>query len=254
MRPLSPPLLWACPHPKSPLVPALPCPSSTSPGTLNSCPSASDPTALSMSPCPHIPRGSRHAQDPRALCPLPPPRIAHLSLRNNNINDYGAQLLGRALSTLHSCNRTLVSLNLGFNLIGDEGACYIAQGLRLNRSLLWLSLAHNRIQDKGALRLAEVGVRGGAGPRGGAGRGLTTLLPAQVLRPFELTHREVVERRRLLLEKGAQERSRSVSAPPAACPRPPVPAPLRRPSTHPGSHHRTPPWAAGVSVKRKDQV
>ncbi|ELK02716.1 hypothetical protein PAL_GLEAN10005302 [Pteropus alecto] len=64
-------------------------------------------------------------------------RIAHLSLRNNNINDYGAQLLGRALSTLHSCNRTLV------------------------------------------------------------------------LRPFELTHREVVERRRLLLEKGAQERSRS---------------------------------------------
>ncbi|XP_016021700.2 leucine-rich repeat-containing protein 71 isoform X4 [Rousettus aegyptiacus] len=115
-------------------------------------------------------------------------RIAHLSLRNNNINDYGAELLGRALSTLQSCNRTLVSLNLGFNLIGDEGACHIAQGLRLNRSLLWLSLAHNRIQDKGALRLAEV------------------------LRPFELTHREVVERRRLLLEKGTQERSRSPSS------------------------------------------
>lgn len=32
----------------------------------------------------------------------------------------------------------------------------------------------------------------------------------QVLRPFELTHTEVVERRRLLLEKGTQERSRSV--------------------------------------------
>lgn len=32
----------------------------------------------------------------------------------------------------------------------------------------------------------------------------------QVLRPFELTHREVVERRRLLLVKGTQERSRSV--------------------------------------------
>lgn len=29
----------------------------------------------------------------------------------------------------------------------------------------------------------------------------------QVLRPFELTHTEVVERRRLLLEKGTQERS-----------------------------------------------
>ncbi|XP_022415284.1 leucine-rich repeat-containing protein 71 isoform X2 [Delphinapterus leucas] len=113
--------------------------------------------------------------------------IAHLSLRNNNIDDHGAQLLGQALSTLHSCNRTLVSLNLGFNRIGDEGAGYIADGLRLNRSLLWLSLAHNRIQDKGALKLAEV------------------------LRPFELTHTEVVERRRLLLEKGSQERLRSPS-------------------------------------------
>ncbi|XP_032948170.1 leucine-rich repeat-containing protein 71 isoform X3 [Rhinolophus ferrumequinum] len=113
--------------------------------------------------------------------------VVHLSLRNNNIDDRGAQLLGRALSTLHSCNRTLVSLNLSFNHIGDEGAGYIANGLRLNRSLLWLSLAHNRIQDKGALKLAEV------------------------LRPFELDHREVVERRRLLLAKGVQERSRSPS-------------------------------------------
>ncbi|KAM7054002.1 leucine-rich repeat-containing protein 71 isoform 3-T3 [Molossus nigricans] len=114
--------------------------------------------------------------------------IMHLSLRNNNIDDHGAQLLGQALSTLHSCNRTLVSLNLGFNHIGDEGAGYIADGLRLNRSLLWLSLAHNRIRDKGALKLAEV------------------------LRPFELTHTEVVERRRLLLEKGTQERMRSPSS------------------------------------------
>ncbi|XP_058165906.1 leucine-rich repeat-containing protein 71 isoform X2 [Dasypus novemcinctus] len=111
--------------------------------------------------------------------------IAHLSLRNNNIDDHGAYLLGQALSTLQSSNRTLVSLNLGFNHIGDDGAGYIADGLRLNRSLLWLSLAHNRIQDKGALKLAEV------------------------LRPFELTHTEVVERRRLLLEKGTQERLRS---------------------------------------------
>ncbi|XP_007946792.1 leucine-rich repeat-containing protein 71 [Orycteropus afer afer] len=114
--------------------------------------------------------------------------IVHLSLRNNNIDDYGAQLLGQALSTLHSCNKTLISLNLGFNHIGDKGAGHIADGLRLNRSLLWLSLAHNRIQDKGALKLAEV------------------------LRPFELTHTEVVERRRLLLEKGTQERLRSPSS------------------------------------------
>lgn len=39
---------------------------------------------------------------------------------------------------------------------------------------------------------------------------------AQVLRPFELTHTEVVERRRLLLEKGTQERMRSVSSAPAS--------------------------------------
>lgn len=112
-----------------------------------------------------------------------------MSLRNNNIDDHGAQLLGQALSTLHNSNRTLVSLNLGFNHIGDEGAGYIAdvcavgqdglgtltcpwftglsvlQGLRLNRSLLCLSLAHNHIQDKGALKLAEVGfcMLGGGG-------------------------------------------------------------------------------------------
>ncbi|XP_021105040.1 leucine-rich repeat-containing protein 71 isoform X11 [Heterocephalus glaber] len=111
--------------------------------------------------------------------------LAHLSLRNNNIDDHGAQLLGQALSTLHGSNRTLVTLNLAFNYIGDEGAGHLADGLRLNRSLLWLNLAHNCVRDKGALRLAEV------------------------LRPFELTHPEVVERRRLLLEKAEQELSRS---------------------------------------------
>lgn len=58
--------------------------------------------------------------------PLFCPRIAHLSLRNNSINDVGAKLLGQALSTLNSSNRTLVSLNLGFNHIGDKGAGYIA--------------------------------------------------------------------------------------------------------------------------------
>ncbi|XP_074079275.1 leucine-rich repeat-containing protein 71 isoform X2 [Macrotis lagotis] len=120
---------------------------------------------------------------------IPESTITHLSLRNNNINDQGAKLLGQALSTLRTCNRTLVSLNLGYNHIGDEGAGYIADGLRLNRSLLWLSLAHNRIEDKGALKIAEV------------------------LQPFELTHTEVVERRRLLLEKGAQDRTRIRGSP-----------------------------------------
>ncbi|XP_078012307.1 LOW QUALITY PROTEIN: leucine-rich repeat-containing protein 71 [Phascolarctos cinereus] len=115
---------------------------------------------------------------------VPESTITHLSLRNNNIDNQGAKLLGQALSTLHTSNRTLVSLNLGYNHIGDEGAGYIADGLRLNRSLLWLSLAHNHIQDQGARKIAEV------------------------LQPFELTHTEVVERRRLMFEKGAQDRTR----------------------------------------------
>ncbi|XP_056672208.1 leucine-rich repeat-containing protein 71 isoform X1 [Monodelphis domestica] len=123
---------------------------------------------------------------------VPESTIMHLSLRNNEIDDRGARLLGRALSTLHTSNRTLVSLNLGYNHIGDEGASHIAQGLRLNRSLLWLSLAHNRIQDQGAQKLAEV------------------------LQPFELTHTEVVERRRLMLEKGAQDRSRILRGSPTS--------------------------------------
>uniref|UniRef100_A0A8C8SSS1 Leucine rich repeat containing 71 n=1 Tax=Pelusios castaneus TaxID=367368 RepID=A0A8C8SSS1_9SAUR len=152
------------------------------------------PTFLEMSP--PLPRASLslpREQDGSAspywkliLSPGCPRRLAHLSLRNNNINDSAAKLIGQALSTLKSSNKSLVSLILGFNHISDLGASYIAEGLRLNRSLLSLSLAHNQIGDRGALRLAEV------------------------LGPFALTHTEVVERRRLLLEKESQERSRSV--------------------------------------------
>uniref|UniRef100_A0A8B9PWG4 Leucine rich repeat containing 71 n=1 Tax=Apteryx owenii TaxID=8824 RepID=A0A8B9PWG4_APTOW len=103
--------------------------------------------------------------------------LAHLSLRNNDIGDAAAKLIGQSLSTLGSSNRSLVSLVLSFNHISDVGAGYIAEGLRLNRSLLSLSLAHNDIGDAGALRLAEV------------------------LAPFALTHAEVAERRRLLLKE-----------------------------------------------------
>ncbi|XP_065430275.1 leucine-rich repeat-containing protein 71 isoform X4 [Chrysemys picta bellii] len=83
--------------------------------------------------------------------------LAHVSLRNNNIGDADAKLIGQALSTLKSSNKSLVSLTLSFNHISDLGAGYIAE----------------------------------------------------VLGPFALTHTEVVERRRLLLEKESQERSRS---------------------------------------------
>ncbi|XP_042296346.1 leucine-rich repeat-containing protein 71 isoform X2 [Sceloporus undulatus] len=110
--------------------------------------------------------------------------LAHLSLRNNDIDDEAAFLIGQALSSLKSSNKTLASINLSCNHITNVGATHIANGLRLNRSLLSLSLANNQIGDEGALKLAEV------------------------LGPFALTHMEVVERRRLLLEKECQERGR----------------------------------------------
>ncbi|KAL7977950.1 hypothetical protein Chor_004937 [Crotalus horridus] len=110
--------------------------------------------------------------------------LAHLSLRNNCIDDQAVLLIGQALSSLRSSNKNLASINLSYNHITDMGATHLANGLRLNRSLLSLSLAHNQIGDEGAQKLAEV------------------------LGSFALTHTEVVERRRLLLEKEAQERGR----------------------------------------------
>ncbi|XP_030267788.1 leucine-rich repeat-containing protein 71 isoform X3 [Sparus aurata] len=86
--------------------------------------------------------------------------LTHLSLRNNQIGDEGARLIGSALSTLRSANKSLLSLNLAFNSIGDAGAEHIAQ-----------------IGDAGAAHLAAI------------------------LGEFPLTHEEVVERRKLLLER-----------------------------------------------------
>nr|XP_057902239.1 leucine-rich repeat-containing protein 71 isoform X2 [Doryrhamphus excisus] len=103
--------------------------------------------------------------------------LTHLYLRNNQIGDEGARLLGLALSTNRYANWSLVSLNLSFNHIGDAGAVYIAKGLRFNRTLLFLSLSNNQIGDSGATELA------------------------MVLGEIVLTHEETVERRKMLLEK-----------------------------------------------------
>uniref|UniRef100_A0A8C3RTQ3 Leucine rich repeat containing 71 n=1 Tax=Chelydra serpentina TaxID=8475 RepID=A0A8C3RTQ3_CHESE len=152
---------------------------------LPNCPNLKPPAPLPGHLCP-FPESRTVQPDLIGDSPERPCRLAHVSLRNNNIGDADAMLIGQALSTLKSSNKSLVSLTLSFNHISDLGAGYIAEGLRLNRSLLCLSLAHNQIGDQGALKLAEV------------------------LGPFALTHTEVVERRRLLLEKESQERSRSV--------------------------------------------
>ncbi|XP_055750763.1 leucine-rich repeat-containing protein 71 [Salvelinus fontinalis] len=142
--------------------------------------------------------------------------LTHVSLRNNRIGEEGARLIGSALATAHAANNNLLSLNLAFNSIGDAGAAYIAQGLRLNRSLLCLSLANNHIGDTGASRLAEV------------------------LGPFSLTHDEVVERRRLLLR-----RDQSPSHADSKCERP-----LSIPSS--SSLERNVSKGAKVASKKKD--
>lgn len=103
--------------------------------------------------------------------------ITRLFLRNNGIGDEGARLIGSALSTAKTSNKNLQFLSLAFNHIGDTGAAYLAQGLRLNRVLLYVSLAGNQIGDSGAAQFAKV------------------------LGQFPLTHEEVVQRRMLLVEK-----------------------------------------------------
>ncbi|CAJ0932067.1 unnamed protein product [Ranitomeya imitator] len=138
--------------------------------------------------------------------------LVQISLRNNQISDVGAQLIGRALQGLKVANKNLAALVLSYNHITDLGAGYIAQvrtdpllvqgpqgrnrkvmtrnhallqALRFNRSLLSLNLSSNLIGDQGALALAEV------------------------LGRFALTHPEIVERRRLFLEKDAHDQPRS---------------------------------------------
>ncbi|XP_028317414.1 leucine-rich repeat-containing protein 71 isoform X2 [Gouania willdenowi] len=102
--------------------------------------------------------------------------LTHLSLRNNRIGDEDCRVIGSALSTPRSANKNLLSLNLAFNSIGDAGAAHIAQGLRLNRTLKFLSLSYNGIGDTGAAQLAAI------------------------FSELTLTHKEAVERRRLLFE------------------------------------------------------
>ncbi|KAG7278194.1 hypothetical protein CRUP_002156 [Coryphaenoides rupestris] len=113
----------------------------------------------------------------RVLCKLLPSLSNLQTVQNNCIGEEGARLIGSALSTTTSANRNLMCLNLAFNSIGDAGAAHIAQGLRLNRALLCLCLSHNKIGDTGAAHLAKV------------------------LGRFALTHEEIVQRRRLLMDR-----------------------------------------------------
>lgn len=69
----------------------------------------------------------RLQSDPQCLPTLLYPRLSHLSLRNNCIDDTAAQLLGQGLSTMSSSNHSLLSLVLSFNCISDVGVGHIAE-------------------------------------------------------------------------------------------------------------------------------
>lgn len=111
--------------------------------------------------------------------------IQNLSLRYCGITNKGAIMIGRCLGSAKRMNAKLLSLNLSYNKIGNEGLEEIAQGLRLNRTLLSLSLNSNQIGDKGVIKLAEV------------------------LSRFPLTHEEVVERRRQMSDRSSPDRNKS---------------------------------------------
>lgn len=112
-------------------------------------------------------------------------QIQHLSLRNNKITDIGATKIGKSLGSASVASPELLTLNLGFNHVGDDGAKAIADGLRINRVLTHLSLASNQITDIGAKAFASS------------------------LNWFDLTHDEIVQRRKLMSEKGIPGRGSS---------------------------------------------
>lgn len=135
--------------------------------------------------------GNTCTDEPWALLIGEDSLIVHLSLRHNGITDKGASSIGKALSTEKTCNKNLLTLSLCHNKITDIGAAALVSGLRMNRVLLSLSLANNRIGDEGAVKFGEV------------------------LSRFPLFHFEVVERRKLISDKGSPERGSGKSPPPS---------------------------------------
>ncbi|GFR80094.1 leucine-rich repeat-containing protein 71-like isoform X4 [Elysia marginata] len=111
--------------------------------------------------------------------------IQSLSLRYCQITDKGATSIGHCLGSAKKANTKLVTLNLGGNSIGDPGVEALAGGLRMNRTLMALTLANNQIGDKGVAKLSEA------------------------LSRFPLSHEEVVERRRLISDRGSPDRNKS---------------------------------------------
>eukprot|EP00944_MAST-04C_sp_MAST-4C-sp1_P014138 g14138.t1 len=74
-----------------------------------------------------------------------------ISFCQNNIGNEGAKYLGEALKV----NTSLKKIDLWDNNIGNEGAKYIAEALKVNTSLKEINLGNNNIGDEGVKHLAE---------------------------------------------------------------------------------------------------
>ncbi|CAK8689724.1 leucine-rich repeat-containing protein 71-like isoform X2 [Clavelina lepadiformis] len=113
-------------------------------------------------------------------------QLQHLCLRNNQITDIGATLIGKSLQNKKT-TIPLTTLNLSCNLIGDAGASELAKGLRMNRVLLSLSLSTNKISDEGCKAFSSV------------------------LQRICLEHDEIVQRRKLISQQGFMGRGSSAA-------------------------------------------
>lgn len=91
------------------------------------------------------------------------PGLQHVSLRNCNLRDDGAQ---RVAAVLHESS-VLFSVDLGWNRFGDAGAQYLSDALNENYVLLELCLDGAEVSD---IHLADIGLllgRNGAKLKGG---------------------------------------------------------------------------------------
>ena len=75
-----------------------------------------------------------------------------LNISNNNISKEGIYKLVNLLSD-EKC--TLAKLNLSNNLIGDEGAIILSQGISKNHSLIAINLSTNYILNSGLIALSK---------------------------------------------------------------------------------------------------
>jgi len=83
------------------------------------------------------------------LCPAAP-KLSKMNLAQNFIREEAKALADALMS-----NRTLTSMNLGLNSIGNEGAEALADALKSNRTLTSMNLSRNSIGKEGAEALAE---------------------------------------------------------------------------------------------------